>query len=449
MSQITLSAINVAHVSHGEITFDAMFFKSFKFNSDLISDEGLDQDEDGDVIYSFSVRSKILSILFRKTEDDIESYKISFNATERCPVNEKYRIQIEIKTKSMIRKQYSPFYQPSKYERLGVAKKYKEALLDTTNIQGSLKEDGDEINYLMINNSILKGFLENVSSQTEDFKLEVSHKNFSITAFTKGIFVKEKEILKQPMAVNIVFNTDELLDLKLYDSIDKKIVYRLKDFKTFLNLGNSGNFVEVWFKKPGDPALFELSKNSCTIQFVQVTDGENNHHLEARHTRVIPKEKITKKSVREKKKKTYDHTKELEQEFNEPLFVQDDDNNDVTDTTTADQPQVPFKSPTKVPKAPMVTSMLAPMEDNVEVNGLQNSKADEISWGDPSIKDAKISQLINNSKNDEKRLINEAKMKYLNDLKRRKIANKENDEDELSNELGPTQDITKVKGIFD
>lgn len=430
-----------------------MFFKSFKFNPNSISDEGLDQDEDDGILYSFSVRSKILSILFRKSEDDIESYKLSFNASEKCPVNERYRIQIEIKTKSMIRKQYSPFYQPSKYERLGVSKKYKEALLGTSNIGASEREEDEEINYLMINNSILKGFLENVSSQTEDFKLEVSHKNFSITAFTKGIFVKEKEILKQPMAVNIVFNTDELLDLKLYDNNDKKVVYRLKDFKTFLNLGNSGDFVEVWFRKPGDPALFEFDKNSCNIQFVQVTDGENNHHLEARHTRVIPKEKITKKSVREKKKKIYDHTKELEQEFNEPLFVQDeDDHNDITDTTTADQPQVPFKSPTKVPKIPMATSMLAPVEDNGNQEGserrsLQNAKADEISWGDPSMKDTKLSQLINNSKNDEKRLINEAKTKYLNDLKRRKIANKENDEDE--NELGPTQDITKVKGIFD
>lgn len=444
-----------------------MFFKSFVFHPDSISGEGLDQDEDGDVIYSFSVRSKILSILFRKTEDDIESYKLGFNASERCSVNERFRFQIEIKTKSLIRKQYNPFYQPCKVDKLGVSKKYKKALLElplrSDELEDAVRDEEDEINYMMISNSILKGFLENVSSATEDFKLEVNNKNFSITAFTKGIFVKEKEILKQPMAVNIVFNTDELLDLKLFDNRDKKIIYRLKDFKTFLNLGASSEFIEAWFKKPGDPVLFELNRNGCLIQFVQVTDGENNHHLDSRHTRVIEREKVNKRRKETRKSKQssrpvpqedYDHNTEIENEFVQPLFVPLDDDEDIAvaekpkQTTSSTTP----RSPVKVPRMRNSILNAATASESIEAKDNEaNHKSDEISWGEPSSKDQMISQLINNSKSDERRMINEAKLKYLNDIKKRKLESTRYGDagDGGEDELGPTQDIARVKGIFE
>lgn len=418
-------------------------------------------------------------------EDDMESYRLSFNADDDCSVNERYRLQIEMKTKSMIRKQYNPFYTPCKIDKLGVSKKYKEDFLNTNRrvdtLGDSIRDEEDEINYLMINNSILKGFLENISSTTEDFKLEINQKNFSITAFTKGIFVKEKEILKQPMAVNIIFNTDELLDLKLFNNFDKQIVYRLKDFKTFLNLGGSNDMIEIWFKRPGDPALFEMTKNGVLIQFVQVTDGENSHHLEAKHTRVIPKERINKRRKEKANKKSatvgtevYDHTIEMEKEFNEPLFVPNDEgegegegddfedtNNDndngnrnSADITVLDQPQhhSKLKAPLKLPRVPtgIFESEQAHEEhdDGDEDMGMEDEphKGDEISWGEPSLKDQKISQLISNSKSDEKRLIKEAKTKYLNDLKKRKINEKDNENED---ELGPTQNISRAKGLFD
>ncbi|CCH41961.1 DNA damage checkpoint protein 1 [Wickerhamomyces ciferrii] len=442
-----------AHVSHGEINFQKQFFKSFVFNHKGFETSELDHDENDEVIYCFSIRSKILSVLFRKTDDDIESYRIALEG-------QGYKLNVEVRTKSLIRKQYNPYYQMYKYDKLGVAKRYKDLFIkQNKRLDDDEDDDENEINYLMIDNHILKGFLDNVnSSSTEDFKLEVNEKNFSITAFTKGIYIKEKEILKQPMAINIIFSTEELLDLKLWSSNtqDKQIIYRLKDFKTFLNLGNGSDFIEIWFIKPGDPILFEINKNDVTIQFVQVTDGENNHINLEKNTKVIPKEQIIKKSKKQAIKnptKTnndviYDHTEELTNEFGaEPMFVPEDED--------YQEPQPPRNLPP--PPIPNLQNDIS-IEDDIQQDQDMSHESspnrnDEISWGgDHDLnKENKISQLIQNSKKDESRLINEAKIKYLNSLKsnnkKRKL--KKNQDSIEEEELGPTQNIHNIKGIFD
>lgn len=108
----------------------------------------------------------------------------------------------------------------------------------------------------------------------------------------------------------------------------------------------------------------------------------------------------------------------------------------------------------KPPRLPTSTSMFNTGKESQEKHNESLEREvrpnDEISWGEPNSKNQKISQLINNSKNDERRLINEAKVKYLNEIKKRKLGNiNHNNGTDGDDELGPTQDVSKVKGIFD
>jgi hypothetical protein len=417
---LKLSVFNKLRTSYDEVIIDKEFFGAFDFQSDGFDDEGVvvetgDRGDDGDhvvtgVSYSFLVRSRILGMLF-KYDSGIDSYKLSVSIEEG---NENH-LKIEIRNKNLIRKEYNPFYVPFKDEKLNISKEYKAALRTLMQRQYSNddygKNETEEINYLVISNSILKGFLDNVSQNTEDFKIEVNSKKFSMTGYTKKVNNKEEQFLKQSMAVNISFRTDELIDFKLFNDAadeEKKVVFRLKDFKNFLSLGQSNQIIEVWFKRAGDPILFEMNRFKSKLQFIQLTDSDENDVASTAKVTKLFKSDIVVNTERLSKKKA--------EKNKESLFVQEEEEEDTeVQAPIYDEPARDTETPDSYDEEPIV-----------EWNGNDDNDIQPIKH------------------NDSKQMIKEMKEEYLQNMNKRQKILEDGDD-----ELGPTQNITKIRGIFD
>lgn len=399
---LKLSVFNRLRTSYGEVIIDKDFFGSFEFQSDGFYDEGLnvenEEDDETNISYSFLVRSRILGMLF-KYDAGVDSYKLSVSIEDGY----ENQLKVEIRNMNLIRKEYNPFYIPFKDEKLNISKEYKLALSKLLKNQyrdEENQEEIEEINYLVISNSIVKSFLDNIGSNTEDFKIEVNLKKFSMTGYTKKVNNKEENLLKQSMAINISFRTDELIDFKLFNegNNDKKIIFRLKDFKNFLNLGQNNEIIEIWFKSAGDPILFEMNKFNCKIQFIQITDSDENEHNNATKIKKLFKNDVNLESLRKPNRKVIEEP--------ESLFVPVDDDND------------------------------PPVEEFEKDSSPEIDDRPIIGWNNDIDQDA-------NTTTSKQQFLQEMKQEYLQQMNKRQRIN------EGEEELGPTQNVTKARGIFD
>lgn len=288
-NSLSLSAVNSAKTSNGEIIFKKSFFHEYEavFESgEMIegyetNDDGY-EDEDEKETFSFIVNAKHLAILFKNLDIldlDYICLKIHWNLSSEFDDNLKYKLLIEIKTKKLILKKFQAGFQPVLRNEVEVAKHYQEEFKDDP--------ASGLVNYIKVEQVILKQFLDMIPGATEDFKIEQRADSIQFSGFTKQV-IKDREYLKQPMSVTISISIDELLDTNLNGRDIDGVMFRLKDFKNYINLitsfsdGNKNNdlnyssddYFEIMFKKPGDPILFELNNNQhLTIQFIQITNG--------------------------------------------------------------------------------------------------------------------------------------------------------------------------------
>jgi hypothetical protein len=444
---LTVSNKNTAYTSFMDLVFQVPFFRSFEFNTDTFC-EGLSE-LDGEVIYSFSVRAKLLSMLFKKHEDDVETFKISLDASDSCSLSLRYRLQIEMYTKRFIRKKFLPFYTPCSPETQKLSNYYKGTFFDQ-------KQDPTTpitVSFLMIDVGTLRMFLDNAGS-TDQFKMEITRNEFSVTAFTRGISIKEKEILKQPMAVNMRFNTHELQDLMINDDDENnKVVFRLKEFKTFLNLGLHGEPVECWFKNGGDPILFEINKNNVTIRMILDTDNDVNIPLPESNRFRRSRAKAQKQPIAldvDVNVALDENGMHLEHD-KEPLFVPNDANESFEDRMN-DIPDVPDDETDNLDQETLQSDPgqmgLIPLEPGSDSDA-------RVTWGDPMTESLTLQNLVN-ARN---QVIEDAKVQYMESLKRRKLDEQKQASPESQavglgptqreDQFGPTQNVDKTKGIFD
>ncbi|CUM67940.1 uncharacterized protein PRCAT00005653001 [Priceomyces carsonii] len=313
LDSLSLSAINIAGTTHGEIIFKKSFFHTYytKFtpnkveeNEDINLRQYIDQDEESGSLdcemnsYSFLVNSKHLFTLFKNMDsNDLHYIWLKADWSPNTPRPMQYILLIEIKTKKLIIKKYRTSYQPVVKNKLKIAERYHQNLYD----QSSDAENHSPncINFFIIEQIIFKDFLDLLPSTTEDFKIEAKNDRILFTGFTKQI-VQEKEILKHPMSVTITLSIEELINSNLrqtemIDVVSKKaITFRLRDLRNFILLltsifgANEGfkneefkdlslsdyNF-EIFFRKAGDPILFEMKSDpNLLVQYVQITGKE-------------------------------------------------------------------------------------------------------------------------------------------------------------------------------
>lgn len=282
-SQLSISAINSARTSHGEIKFERDFFHDFQVDFDDVISDGYEHESVEDVLtYSFLVSSKHMVTLFKSIDvNDLEYICLKIYWGESAMASMRYKLLVEIKTKKLVMKKYQTSYQPVKRNRLLVAEDYKE----------KLSSKGDGITFMKLEQAIPRQFLEMIPSAVDDFKLEVRNHKVMFSGIKTAV-VKERDYLKQPMAVTVILGLRDLMDTNLSPNVDEShstsIGFRLRDFKTFMSLVSSlGPFVDesapdvdseeglsMFFQRPGDPIVFELCNIAhVNIQFVQITNA--------------------------------------------------------------------------------------------------------------------------------------------------------------------------------
>ncbi|KAI5953483.1 DDC1 [Candida jiufengensis] len=302
---LSLSAINVSRTSHGEIIFKESFFNSFEVDFHNILPEGFEKEMlEEEQTYSFMINSKHLATLFRNLDSNSMKYiNLKIHWSKTSPNNLKYKLLIEILNKKMIIKKYQTGYLPITRKEIKIASSYKDQFCKQEENEEFITT-ADKIYHIMIDLIIPKQFLEMVPSAAEDFKIDIKNEKVSFGGYTKAI-VKDRDYIKQPMAVTVTISLDELADSNLIvpesqgEPLRKLINFGMRDFKNFLNLvgyftssassyaeqfdeeyvslGNQNDYFHIYFKEAGDPILFDLQNHQhVDVQFIQITAGDKS-----------------------------------------------------------------------------------------------------------------------------------------------------------------------------
>ncbi|SJM83714.1 related to DNA damage checkpoint protein 1 [Zygosaccharomyces bailii] len=335
-------AINTTDTTLCQIKFAREFFDEYEFRpyEIVFGENGVqivpDRDGGDTKLYSFQINGKQLTTISRKPDNDnIKEFTIMVNNTTTCPDTLANRLLVKVEMASLISKEYSPQFIPIKYDPVIINLKYKrkflnvygpeaasptaEASLDPklleifsqakhelatdlfTDNKDSYPKDKDqltiedEINYICCNQALIRNFLDNCNANiTEEIKLEINAYKLIITAFTKAIYGRNNDMLRNNMSLSNTISISDIAHYCLFTTIEendnevsqhskrkdatKSIVFKLKDFKNFMTIGSSwksslsGN-MSMWFCHKGDPLLVEIKKPGIKMELVQITES--------------------------------------------------------------------------------------------------------------------------------------------------------------------------------
>lgn len=315
---ISLSATNTSKTSYAQIYFKKTFFNKLSVDFNNILPEGYDdgKQQKEEPSYSFLINSRHMATLFKSLDSSgMKHLSFRINWSRNAPINLRYKLFIEIHTKKLIVKKFQASYTPANKQNLHIASIYKDTLYKQREEEEDL-HDKTRINHIMIDQLIPKQFLEMVPASAEDFKIDIKSERILFCGYTKQI-IKDRDYLKQPMAVTVTISLDELTDSNLLlsnsdqEPIRKQINFGMRDFKNFLNLANffttpsssserldenyvttaNNDYFHIFFRNPGDPILFDLQNYQHTeVQFIQIT-SEDKSEL---HSKEIDAELIRK-----------------------------------------------------------------------------------------------------------------------------------------------------------
>ncbi|CCK70250.1 Ddc1p KNAG_0D05110 [Huiozyma naganishii CBS 8797] len=343
---IILWSIHSTDTSLCQLRYEASFFDEFVFEPyDIVFGEsGLQIETDlkghDHKLYSFEIDAKQLTTVSRKPDNDIiRKYSLSINNTTTCSESLINKLLVAIEMESLIMKEYCPQFQPIKYTPIVLDLQYKRKFLDvfgsnsydkdytldpnliacfievSKELSNSLfnkslmnqndlrdgdrpLESSDEINYINCNYGLIKNFVDNCQKSIfDDVKLELLERKMAITAFVKGTF-KGSEILQNALSMSNTMNTADIGHYCLFDGVEeehggrsgqkkspKTLIFKLRDFKNFIGIGNSwknipitlsasrNNDLSIWFCHPGEPILFQMNKGGVRAQLLLVTDS--------------------------------------------------------------------------------------------------------------------------------------------------------------------------------
>lgn len=551
-------SMNSTDTSMCQVRFSGGFFDEYEFRpQDIVfGEDGLQQIQDRwkvvHKLYSFKINGKHLSILSRKPENDtLKEFKLEINNTTTCPETLANRLQITVHTESLITKEYSPNFTPIKYDPIVIDLKYKKKFLNVYSASPETQEEQldprllevfqtaekelsqalfndeiarkpthreltpeDEINYICCNHLILKSFIDNCNTNvTEELKLEISVNKLCMTAFTKGIYSKNNDVLKTAMSMSNTISTSDLEHYCLFTTADeaggedssrggskkhcptKKITFKLKDFKNFINvtaLWKSSTNINLLFCHPGDPILMEMSRPEIRIELVQVTDSNQTMEVynpgnNGRIVKPVSPMKGNRSPLKEPQSRTLvsprkSPLKPSSPSRNKKLFVRDGDYDDDDDNDGNDDDDdendgnnnghddgdydergsgisngeennfVNKKSRCKNPLRGKNNSVRgleekdeyqSTYQEPTESRGMHVQRmATTIGWGKKAIEEAEERSSNEKPKTDQRNMLKQEKMKYLQELKNKKRKLEKEDE------LGPTQ-VDRPKGLFD
>lgn len=280
---LSIHAVNSSRTTHAEMVFLRPFFREYTFNPTSILAEGFHEDETDheDSCYSFIVTLRHVVMLFRSLDAANVSYvSLRVDCTPTTTAARRYKLNIEVLTKRLVLKKYQVAYQPVEYQKTAIANFYKLA----------------DVHFFKTEHAVLKLFLDMAPVSTEDFSIAVKPHKVTFGAFTKQI-LKDRELLKQPMLITILIATDELADTNMED-VEAAVSFRLKDFRTFVNLvanirelpdeSDKTCHVEAYFRRSSDPIVFEYTSNRFLVQFIQITAADEHSEKDPRYVLAGP-----------------------------------------------------------------------------------------------------------------------------------------------------------------
>ncbi|CAR29432.1 hypothetical protein ZYGR_0AD01140 [Zygosaccharomyces rouxii] len=334
-------AINTTDTTLCQVRFARSFFEDYEFKpyEIVFGEDGVqivpDSHGTDQKLYSFEVNGRHLTTISKKPDgDSVNEFTIAINNTASCPDVLANRLLIHIEMSSLISKDYTPQFTPIKYDPIVIDLKYKRKFLDvygskSRSVQETLNHRlseifveaerelstalfnennepnpkdmnqltmADEINLVCCNQALIKNFLDNCNPNiTEEMKLEISHQKLCVTAFTKAIYGKNNDVLRNNISLSNTISTSDLechcLFLKEINNGDKgddgtkSIVFKLKDFKNFMSIGSSGKSslsgnLNIWFCHRGEPLLVELNRPDVKSELVQITDSSGMANAE-------------------------------------------------------------------------------------------------------------------------------------------------------------------------
>ncbi|CCE65053.1 hypothetical protein TPHA_0J02330 [Tetrapisispora phaffii CBS 4417] len=544
-------SMNSTDTCLSQAIFDKGIFDEFEFSpKDIIFGEtGLQRVTDvrgqDHWLYSFQTNGKHLTTISKNMDNDsIEKFTLVINNTANCPENLTNRLMVSVEMETLIIKEYSPQFQPVKYDPIIINLKYKKKFLDVysnfpsenpldpklikvfakadkelndtmfnVNLDSGIPNKDkltsvDEINYVCCHQIILRNVLENCnSSVTEELKLEININKFIVTAFTKAVYGKNNDLLRNAISMSNTISTSNLEHYCLFTTVDdtdadenssnnpkknnntkKLITFKLKYFKNFLNIlapqkGSSftNETINIWFCHPGDPILMEINIPGIRLELVQVTDGNDLTSETVKNTPMtisISPEK-DKVSVKNPMKSN------MIQNFNNGSIINNYNNKDSTNGSPIRQTMSPLKNsailkeqPNRSPSKPSsmrslfvnelsqqstesgailsnagklasgtVTDTMRNEDSGFPALAAQRSST-VIKWGKrPQLQDSDsniYSPSYSQRKLNDKEALKIEKKKFINKLNNVESQSKEKED----NGLGPTQQDV-VKGLFD
>lgn len=311
---LSISAVNIARTSCGEIEFKKSFFYQYDVDFTNVIKDGFQlelDDGDGDHVASYSmiVNSKHLIALFKNIDaHDLEYICLQAHISTDTPSAVLYKILVEMRASNRILRKYQVNYEPVLQKKVDIFSQYKKELYDQNMSEQAGRGVQEGVKYIMVDQSIPRQFLDMMPSSTEEFGIEVNQEDMLLSGFTNQI-VKDNEYIKQPMSVAVALSIDDLVHSNLHNlsgDSSVRINFRLKYFRNFMQLvssintksataletqdnitshyeliENSEEYLELFFKNPGDPILFELKSNRhLVIQYIQVTNDGNSNRVE-------------------------------------------------------------------------------------------------------------------------------------------------------------------------
>ncbi|AET37967.1 Ddc1p Ecym_2218 [Eremothecium cymbalariae DBVPG len=419
--------------------------------------------------------------------DNIKEFMLVIDNTTICPEAVANRLQIRIYTEALMTKEFNPGFQPIKYDPVVIDLKYKKKFLDVyaasaetqtsdtldprlIDYFGTVRKQldqakfnqgivdivrpkellpADEINFISMDGLIWKNFIDTCNNITEEIRLDLNENKMIITAFTRGVYnLKTQDVLKQAVSISNSVNANDLEHYCLFttsqeqhkygrDGPTKRTVFKLKDFKNFFNANQAWkdhSVVNCWFCLPGDPIVFEMDRTGVKLSLIQITDNNANYEPSVKDTVIHPIMRSPKKTHSPLKaanpwKKT---VQPIEKTSFEPPVLKTADSIKklfVQESQLSDQPfNLSQNNPTNGSN-PMrhnydnhnvhidINDLPCPndgLDGNVEHRNDRSGTV--IAWGATEVREP-------SPVTDQKTMLQKEKLKYLANLKRRKLEN--------------------------
>ncbi|CUS23202.1 LAQU0S08e04368g1_1 [Lachancea quebecensis] len=508
-NELIVWSMNCADTSMSQIRFKRNFFDEYEFHPEntVFGEDGLQQVEDRALVvhklYSFKTNGKHLSVLFRKPENDsIKSLGLAIHNGAACPESLANKLQITIHTENLMVKEYVPHIVPIKYDPIVINLRYKKRFLEVYGSSSETQEEQldprlleifrkfdrelsdsyfnndivsntkrsrdlvpeDEINYLCCSIQLLKNFIDSCNTgATEEIKLEVSLTKLCLTAFTRGVYNKNNDILRNAMRASNTVGTSDLEHYCLFTTTgdddqrrppSKVVSFGMKDFRSFINTVASwknDQEIHMWFCRPGDPVFLELDKGDLCLELVQVTSSNENlvppgNKIKAQANSPLkdivsvklgsPRKSPLKGFTPSKKSASDEATSPLKPKT---LFVKE---------KSFDADQQRWKNPVRGKRPPESQEETpkslhqVPSEPSFKVQRTQTT----IEWGQSAPEPAKNAAA---SALDQRDILKQEKRRFLENIRNEQEKDIEKNEPTQGvDEFGPTQ-IDKPKGLFD